>query len=488
MSEVKRVYIWPVETGILPLPPEAAEVQNNALRLAIGRWTEVRKQVEDLEGYQEFVAKLRRAWSIYTGSIEGAYTLTRGLTLSMVEDGYQVVYERQDESDTPPEDLTLLLETQERCIDKLFAFVKRERNLTPGFIKELHEILTHLKSTYEAVRPDGKTVDVPLDHGVWKRFPNSPYRDGIRYEYCPPEHVASEVDRLCEMYEELRRRETLPEVLSAWLHHRFTQIHPFADGNGRVARALAALVLIQHRLFPMPISEEIAKRFYIPALERADDGDLRPLIYLFARLQRETIEKAISLSRTLIKEYPTAAEAARSIGEYLAGTQDIDDWARERRTLGSVLSYANIQTELEAAIGYMRESMPRTRWHEIKVQQEGNPAPFPYIELTRNMAVSGIFEDILDPDGASLEVNVINLLVKEQYTYYFCSYFSATSSGPVPTFMIVRDGFPGFRGVGPSLTWSEGMEKSEFQRNVQEWSALASTAIMNDLYSRIVLT
>ena len=34
------------------------------------------------------------------------------------------------------------------------------------------------------------------------------------------------------------------EVEAAWLHHRFTQIHPFEDGNGRVARALASLVFI----------------------------------------------------------------------------------------------------------------------------------------------------------------------------------------------------------------------------------------------------
>ena len=36
-----------------------------------------------------------------------------------------------------------------------------------------------------------------------------------------------------------------PEVEAAWLHHRFTQIHPFQDGNGRIARALATLIFVK---------------------------------------------------------------------------------------------------------------------------------------------------------------------------------------------------------------------------------------------------
>ena len=38
------------------------------------------------------------------------------------------------------------------------------------------------------------------------------------------------------------KRRTAREIEATWLHHRFTQIHPFQDGNGRVARALASLV------------------------------------------------------------------------------------------------------------------------------------------------------------------------------------------------------------------------------------------------------
>jgi len=52
---------------------------------------------------------------------------------------------------------------------------------------------------------------------------------------------------LIEWYREHENRLSV-EVRAAWLqHHRFTWIHPFQDGNGRVARALASLVFLKVR-------------------------------------------------------------------------------------------------------------------------------------------------------------------------------------------------------------------------------------------------
>jgi Fic family protein len=82
-----------------------------------------------------------------------------------------------------------------------------------------------------------------------------------------------------------------PEVESAWLHHRFSQIHPFQDGNGRVSRLLASLVLLRAGLFPMVVPRE-EKDIYIETLEYADGGDLQPLVYLIARRQQVVFEKA----------------------------------------------------------------------------------------------------------------------------------------------------------------------------------------------------
>ena len=94
----------------------------------------------------------------------------------------------------------------------------------------------------------------------------------------------------------VRRPVCSPEVLSAWLHHRFTQIHPFQDGNGRVARILASLVFLKADLFPLVIRDEDRKQ-YIAALETADDGNLNKLIHLFAARQRDAILKALGVEQ-----------------------------------------------------------------------------------------------------------------------------------------------------------------------------------------------
>ena len=78
------------------------------------------------------------------------------------------------------------------------------------------------------------------------------------------------------------------EVEAAWLHHRFAQIHPFADGNGRVARAIASLVLIKADWFPLVVKRDDWSR-YVDGLEKADQGDLRPLVTMFVEGQRNTL-------------------------------------------------------------------------------------------------------------------------------------------------------------------------------------------------------
>ena len=92
-----------------------------------------------------------------------------------------------------------------------------------------------------------------------------------------------------------------PEVEAAWLHHRFTQIHPFQDGNGRVARALASLVLLRAGWFPLVVTRD-ERDEYIGALESADSGDLAPLIDLVVRLERSALVGALGLASNVRHE------------------------------------------------------------------------------------------------------------------------------------------------------------------------------------------
>jgi fido (protein-threonine AMPylation protein) len=83
---------------------------------------------------------------------------------------------------------------------------------------------------------------------------------------------------------------------AARLHHRAVQIHPFENGNGRWSRMLANIWLRRHKqaLTEWPeatIGEKsVIRESYIEAIQRADAGDLDPLISLHRTLtQRSAI-------------------------------------------------------------------------------------------------------------------------------------------------------------------------------------------------------
>lgn len=149
-------------------------------------------------------------------------------------------------------------------------------------------------------------------HG--KTFPNDVVRaDGSRLQYVPPEHVQSQMDTLMSLYSASEGAH--PVVRSAWLHHRFVTIHPFQDGNGRVARALTLLVLLQARYAPLVVDRN-QRGEYIDALDAANDGDLRPLIRLFAGLELVALKSELSAPVSYASRRPVCH---RSPGSSWAG-------------------------------------------------------------------------------------------------------------------------------------------------------------------------
>jgi len=167
-------------------------------------------------------------------------------------------------------------------------------------VKELHTVLTAHQGTYEAIDTLGKRVTPLLPHGEWKQLPNSlDAKEGI--QFCPPVHVDSEMERLLKLHVEHEAAGIPPNVEAAWLHHRFTLIHPFTDGNGRVARCLATLVFLKANWFPLVITRN-DREPYIVALHQADRGNLKPLVELFDNLQSKAIRQAFSLSEETIQE------------------------------------------------------------------------------------------------------------------------------------------------------------------------------------------
>ena len=253
-------------------------LKHEPARLKAKDWKEARAQLEDRQIGREamdlWLAEQKRDFAIETGQIEGLYFLRRGAAETLISEGFEGV--RGAHSITAISDQTLkgLLQDQEEALEILFAHVKDERPLTASAIREWHQLLTRHQDAAPGIDLHGRRVEIPLLKGAWKKRPNNPRRvDGFVHEYCPPEQVASEIDKFLEFHRGHANLELAPELEAAWLHHEFVRIHPFQDGNGRVSRLLMALPFIKAGEFP-PVIRASEKGDYYAALEAADGGYL----------------------------------------------------------------------------------------------------------------------------------------------------------------------------------------------------------------------
>ena len=115
-----------------------------------------------------------------------------------------------------------IMRDQYAAVESLFDFV--DPVLHP------HALFTAHQDYAEAIDTLGREVRVPLRKGAYKKRPNNPsLSDGSIHEYCPPEQVDSEMDRLIEMHLGHHERNVAPEVPLG--SPSIPQIHPFQDGG-----------------------------------------------------------------------------------------------------------------------------------------------------------------------------------------------------------------------------------------------------------------
>lgn len=143
--------------------------------------------------------------------------------------------------------------------------------LTQNFIRTLHKTL--LREDYTVYRNllGGETTSYVIHAGQYKTRPNSVVTSyGDRFDYASPEETPALMSDLVDWYNETEKAGTLsPVELAAIFHYRYIRIHPFEDGNGRMARLLANYILSRHG-YPMIVVRSRKKNAYLEALHKTD--------------------------------------------------------------------------------------------------------------------------------------------------------------------------------------------------------------------------
>lgn len=188
-------------------------------------------------------SQLRNLWTYDSTGIEGN-TLTLGETKFVIEEGLTV-------SGKPLKDHNEVI-GHANAIELIYALYAKN-SITESDLFELHKATMY-----------GCALDIYKPVGAWKREINGTVvvdENKQKYvEYSPPEQVPALMNRwLTEanrrLSQEIHTSEQAIDIY-CWLHTSFVRIHPFFDGNGRIARLIANVPIISAGFPPLVISRE----------------------------------------------------------------------------------------------------------------------------------------------------------------------------------------------------------------------------------------
>ncbi len=183
-----------------------------------------------------------------------------------------------------PRSKLILLEVE--GIKKAWDFVlkkskKEKLPLAVSFIKEIHKI------GFGWIFPEAggkfRTVEVAVSNHAPPKF------------YLIPqlmEDFTKDLQTRIKHLPKIEDEKFLDELVSllAWSHHRFLWIHPFKDYNGRIARLLNNIILLNLNLPPIELKVETksGRKKYIEALQSADNHDYSKLEKIIKSAIEET--------------------------------------------------------------------------------------------------------------------------------------------------------------------------------------------------------
>ena len=156
------------------------------------------------------------------------------------------------------------------AFDLIEAIAKEKREIDHITIQRIHEVVT-------------RGIDV--DAGKY-RVHNVRITGATK---TPPDFskVYHLIDDLIALLKDKERKEH-PIKTATFLHHKLVEIHPFTDGNGRVARLLTNLYLMKEGYPPIVLRKEERGKYY-HFLRIADEGNLGPFENFIAKSADESL-------------------------------------------------------------------------------------------------------------------------------------------------------------------------------------------------------
>lgn len=169
---------------------------------------------------------------------------------------------------------------------------------------------------HAALFPTGRSGMQKITAGGWRTDASGPMqvisgaygREQVHYEAPPHDRLNAEMNRFLAWLN--AGPATDPVLTSALAHFWFVTIHPFDDGNGRIARAIADMILARsensaQRFYSMSAQIQCERNAYYDILEASQRGDLNITAWLEWYLA--CLRRAINSSHEILDAVLTKA-------------------------------------------------------------------------------------------------------------------------------------------------------------------------------------
>lgn len=195
----------------------------------------------------------------------------------------------------------LSLENQFKIYNYIMDLMENDKYISKRSLCKLHYLICNIRQIQIYT---GSKIESSTFAGKYKNIPNKIGCGKDSILGVPLNRTHTE---MLKYFQELRSKQFLeahPVLQASYAHYALVAIHPFADGNGRVARLLSFYFIYRSNSIPIFFLNQNYSR-YISTLREADLGDYQ----LFVNLVQEraidsasAIKEQISLALQFIDE------------------------------------------------------------------------------------------------------------------------------------------------------------------------------------------
>ncbi len=231
----------------------------------VHKWKQ--KEIKDVSALEAVLSNFSILFAYNSGVIENP-EITYHTTREIFENGKVINF-------TGDVRTVLEIRNQKICYDWLKDKIVKKAVITPKLIKEIHRKLT--EGTYDEGRYN--RGERP---GEYKKHDYVVGND----QGALPNEVPFEIEELCGELRDIPDKGDIIIKTAAYLHCKFENTHPFADGNGRVGRTLMNYFLMTHGHPPIVVRNETKNEYYNALGCYDKTGELDSFV---AYMKKETI-------------------------------------------------------------------------------------------------------------------------------------------------------------------------------------------------------